>query len=584
MSAPRLSPLVSLPPQISASLKEETDSRLQKIIRANITSRYACSSSYLANFRLAIADKDVKEDYTLSDFRRLVPLTDYGAYRPWLDKFMERPCKLSEVENLLAPGLPNYFGVSSSTSGSKPKHFARYFESNVGFGHAAEEPEREGSLAGTTAWIFSLSYRDIVDVTTESGEVVKRIPVCIGSAGFWRNSAGWPIETDNTRMASMIPGLAAPWATSLISHHRSFLLIHALFALADRNVERIATTFVTFFIDLVSYVQEEWDMLLSSIRDGVVPNIEHIDHVRDYLQINMHADPQRAEELRSIGPPFSCPAWAPRVWPNLRVLSCICSGIFANTLPMARSVIGPDVVVKNPGFACTECLLAGPFNPEDTETLVASTKDIVEYLDVADNQIHENIRQVWDLQPGKLYQAVVTTVNGLWRYMLDDVFHVIGFDPRNGSPVFRYHGRKSLAIRSQYAIITEGDLMKVTQAINGDDNLRVQEFTTVLDRRELPETVGIILEIAGDTGPNANLARQKAFEALLSTNDDHQREFDAGRLRLPTIRIVKPGTFSDYRRWRGEKLNTGIGQIKVPVVMVDPASIEWLEERVVKEL
>ena len=148
--------------------------------------------------------------------------------------------------------------------------------------------------------------------------------------------------------------------------------------------------------------------------------------------------------------------------------------------------------------------------------------------------------------------------------------------------------------------------MKVTQAINGNDNLRVQEFTTVLDRRELPETVGIILEIAGDTGmasclrsatlrmmltrlayvlgPNANLARQKAFEALLSTNDDHQREFDAGRLRLPTIRIVKPGTFSDYRRWRGEKLNTGIGQIKVPVVMVDPASIEWLEERVVKEL
>ena len=203
MSAPRLSPLVSLPPQLSASLKEETDSRLREIIRANITSRYACSSSYLTNFRLAIADKDEKEDYTLSDFRRLVPLTDYEAYRPWLDKFMERPCKLSAVENLLAPGLPNFFGVSSSTSGSKPKNFARYFESNVGFGHAVDEAKREGSLAGTTARIFSLSYRDIVDVTTESGEVVKRIPVCIGSAGGWRNSAGWPIETDNTRMVSM---------------------------------------------------------------------------------------------------------------------------------------------------------------------------------------------------------------------------------------------------------------------------------------------------------------------------------------------------------------------------------------------
>jgi len=199
MSTPTLSPLISLPPQLSASLKEETDFCLQKIIRANITSRYACSSSHLADFRLAIADNDVTEDSTLSDFRRLVPLTDYEAYRPWTEKFIERPCKLSEVENLLAPGLPNHLGVSSSTSGSKPKHFAQYFKTHVGFAHAAGEAER----TGTTAGIFSLGYRDVVDVTTESGEVVKRIPVCIGSAGFWRSSAGWPIETDNTRMASM---------------------------------------------------------------------------------------------------------------------------------------------------------------------------------------------------------------------------------------------------------------------------------------------------------------------------------------------------------------------------------------------
>jgi len=145
--------------------------------------------------------------------------------------------------------------------------------------------------------------------------------------------------------------------------------------------------------------------------------------------------------------------------------------------------------------------------------------------------------------------------------------------------------------------------VKVTQAINEEGMLQVQEFTTVLDRRELPETVGIILEITGDTGmasspfcdsaqdihavgigPNANTARQKAFEVLLLTSDNHQRAFDTGRLRMPTIRIVKPGTFADYRQWRGEKLNTGVGQIKVPVVMVDPDSIEWLTDRVVAEL
>jgi len=308
MSTLTLYPLTSLPPQLSAALKEETDRHLHNIIRANITSCYACSSPHLTDFRLAIADKDVKEDSTtLSDFRRLVPLTDYEAYRPWLAKFMERPCRVSEVENLFAPGLPNYLGVSSSTSGSKPKHFARYSQSNLLF---AEVAAPAGPLLGTMAAVFSLSYRDILDVTTEPGEVVKRIPICIGSAGFLRNTYQWPVETDDTRMANMsqypfgqscngssslihitvyiVPGHAAPWATGLISHHRSFLLIHALFALANPTLERISMTFVTLFMDMMSYMQEEWDMLLSSIRDGIIPDIDHIDHVRIYLQVGLY--------------------------------------------------------------------------------------------------------------------------------------------------------------------------------------------------------------------------------------------------------------------------------------------------------
>ena len=84
-------------------------------------------------------------------------------------------------------------------------------------------------------------------------------------------------------------------------------------------------------------------------------------------------------------------------------------------------------------------------------------------------------------------------------------------------------------------------------------------------------------------GTEANLARQKAFEALVSTNVEHQRAFDAGRLRLPTIRIVNPGTFKDYRRYRGELLNTAVGT-KVPVVVMDPDVLVWLEVRVAKEL
>ena len=37
--------------------------------------------------------------------------------------------------------------------------------------------------------------------------------------------------------------------------------------------------------------------------------------------------------------------------------------------------------------------MAGLLNPEDTETFVVGTKDVVEYLDATDNEVHDNIRQ-----------------------------------------------------------------------------------------------------------------------------------------------------------------------------------------------
>ena len=86
---------------------------------------------------------------------------------------------------------------------------------------------------------------------------------------------------------SIVPGQVSPWATGLIAYHRSFLLIHAVFALAEPNVTRLAVTFLTLFTDWMLYIQEEWDVLLASIRDGTILDIEHIEHVRDSLQVGL---------------------------------------------------------------------------------------------------------------------------------------------------------------------------------------------------------------------------------------------------------------------------------------------------------
>jgi len=86
------------------------------------------------------------------------------------------------------------------------------------------------------------------------------------------------------------------------------------------------------------------------------------------------------------------------------------------------------------------------------------------------------------------------------------------------------------------------------------------------------------------SGPNAHLARQKLFDALVATNTEHKRGFEQGKIHLPTIRIVKGGTFAEYRHWKGESSNIASGQIKVPAVLLNPTVQEWIVERVIQEL
>ncbi|KIJ05550.1 hypothetical protein PAXINDRAFT_141226 [Paxillus involutus ATCC 200175] len=509
---------------------------------------------------------------------------DYESYKPFVLRFNEQPCKESEVENLFAPGLPFALALSSSTSGNTPKMFAKYH-------HILKEaPIRRSvfdrrDVKGPENSMFCYGYKELKDVERECDQVVKRIPVGIASSANLRMVAGWSVDSDESRMSVIMPGQVSPWAASMINNHRSFLMIHALFCLDCRDLDWFTTTFAPLFIDLIRYVDEEWDTFLSCIKDGTIPDLEGTEHVRAHLQVHLHANPERASELREIGSPFSCVGWAARVWPKLRMLATTGSGPFATALPKVRSILGPTIAIRGLGYGATECHIAVPYDVDDLDTLVLQSEDVIEFLDVAAEETHQNILQAWDLEAGKQYQIVANTRDGLWRYLLGDVVDIVGFDGDDGSPVLKYLGRKSqvvLSIRFPHVLISDSDVVAAIQAMSSEDIIRVHEFTAMVDDRTFPPTVGCFVE--GDLGPNSHLAPQKLFDALVAINHKHQDVLDQGHTRLPTIRMVKPGTFMEYRRRRGEKVGVGAGQTKVPVVLLEPATQDWIKERVVQEL
>lgn len=81
-----------------------------------------------------------------------------------------------------------------------------------------------------------------------------------------------------------MPGETAPYAVSMVPHHSSFLLLHALFSLADRSVETLKILFCTTLLDMFMYMVRDWSTLVDAIENGVVPGFENIEHVREHLE------------------------------------------------------------------------------------------------------------------------------------------------------------------------------------------------------------------------------------------------------------------------------------------------------------
>jgi len=177
--------LLSHPSPLSEQLSWRTDKLRSNIVRANYNTQFAQTAPELTEFRQAISGlvDGMDDDILSQSFQKSVQFTTYDSYASLIAKFLEKPCKASAVLHLLAPGLPDFLAISSSTSGSRPKYFPKYnclskIRSSEGKSLAIPDPLRRR----TTAYIAYLvcNKMDVEDednVTTmyvSCGSVVRR--------------------------------------------------------------------------------------------------------------------------------------------------------------------------------------------------------------------------------------------------------------------------------------------------------------------------------------------------------------------------------------------------------------------------
>ena len=96
---------------------------------------------------------------------------------------------------MFSPGLPDFFALSSGTSGTVSKILPKY-------NHDARlkrptrpffDPNSKYALAA----VVCTGYRNVKVVERAPGEAVQRIPICIASGILMRRSLGWYTDDES---------------------------------------------------------------------------------------------------------------------------------------------------------------------------------------------------------------------------------------------------------------------------------------------------------------------------------------------------------------------------------------------------
>ena len=105
--------------------------------------------------------------------------------------------------------------------------------------------------------------------------------------------------------------------------------LHARYALSDDKATKLVCSFASIAMDFFLYIEKNWKLLVDDIEKGVIDNSILIpDKDRENLIKSLKPDINRAKGLRKIFEQGFDKPFAPKVWPNLKLICCAATGTF----------------------------------------------------------------------------------------------------------------------------------------------------------------------------------------------------------------------------------------------------------------
>ena len=493
-----------------------------------------------------------------TDYREKVPVTVFSDYDGYINRI------INGDRDVLTSAPAVFFNISSGSVGEQKyipivredvdKHRLYAEEAIPGIVQNELPHDDPEELFGC---IFNVG--DVFMTTLADGRL------CGVRSGIYLQSAMAAGELD-TSVYTAPPDIMFPREIT------DMLYPKVRYALANENVTAIHGVFVHRMAGLFGYIERNFGAFIEDIRYGRVgEGFRMSDSVRKQLSGRFAPDPERADYLASLAGKDLADGMLLKIWRKLRYIRCINGGQFSVYGDSASRYV-KGVPIHSYIYAASESGIGvSPGMGLQGEYVLLPDVCYTEFIPDESGD-ETGTLTIGEIETGKRYEIIITTLSGLYRYRLGDVVEVTG---RYGeAPVIRICYRRELVMNVADERMNASQLEPAVMLFEQRTGISTLKYCFSGEMGDtLPRYVLYIeAPLTGVTDAGMILD-----ECLCKFGVNYRNERIIGSLGVPDVKPLKPGSFAEYySEFRDGKRND---QLKPLRILTSPEQISFFRSR-----
>ena len=325
-----------------------------------------------------------------------------------------------------------------------------------------------------------------------------------------------------------------PEAIHSITEYQQKYLYLTAWALSEPDISVVATANPSTFLKLLEMGRQHFSQLVEQLAlscknspDGVAPFPRPTRRrLRDLQSFLGHEDQLTVEAL----------------WPRLKAVVTWTGGSCGVLIPKLKSRLPAKTAIVEMGYLSSELLGSLNVNVQTNQCVPTFQENFFEFVEQNDwDADRPNTLTLEQLETGKRYYVLVTTMNGLYRYFMNDLIEVTGRFHSTPTIHFVQKGKGVTNLTGEK--LYEFHVMDAVEAIQQAYQTIVEFYVMLADPLTLQYTLYL------EHPPLDFFVGYKLEQHMGQANLEFHAKRESGRLQPLRIVYLQPGTGEAYKAY-----------------------------------